>query len=57
MLLNFPGFVRSANFLAVDDCNMDEHLESSWCLVYYQVSGNPGIAGYSHRLDIYLGDV
>ena len=31
-------------FLTVDDCNMDEHLESSWRLVYYQVSGEPGIA-------------
>ena len=24
---------------------MDERLESSWRLVYYQVSGEPGIAG------------
>jgi len=31
-------------FLAVDYYNMDEHLESSWRLVYYQVSGEPGIA-------------
>ena len=31
-------------FLTVDDCNMDERLESSWRLVYYQVSGEPEIA-------------
>ena len=35
------------NFLTVDDYNMDEHLESFWCLVYYQVSGEPGTAGCS----------
>ena len=34
-------------FLTIDDCNMDECLESSWDLVYYQVSGEPGIARYS----------
>ena len=33
---------------------MDEHLESSWRLVYYQVSGEPGIARCSHQSDIYL---
>ena len=33
------------NFLTIDDCNMDERLESSWRLVYYQVSGEPGITG------------
>ena len=27
----------------VDGSNMDEHLESSWCLVYYRVSGDPRI--------------
>ena len=32
-------------FLTVDDCSMDERLESSWRLVYYPVSGEPGIAG------------
>ena len=42
--------------LTVDDCNMDERLESSWCLVYYQVSGEPGIAGCSRRSDIYFGE-
>ena len=39
-------------FLTVDDCNMDERLESSWRLVYYQVSGEPEIARCSRRLDI-----
>ena len=29
-------------FLTVDYCNMDERLESSWHLVYYQVSGKLG---------------
>ena len=43
-------------FLTVDDCNMDERLESLWLLVYYQVSGEPGIGHYSHRSDIYLGE-
>ena len=39
------------NFLTVDDCNTDKFLESSWDLVYYQVSGEPGIAGCSFRSD------
>ena len=43
-------------FLTVDDCNMDKRLESLWLLVYYQVSGEPGIARCSHRSDIYLGE-
>ena len=43
-------------FLTVDNCNMDEHLESSWCLVYYKVSGEPGITGYGRRSDIYFGE-
>ena len=43
-------------FLTVDGCNVDEHLASSWRLLYYQVSGEPGIAGCSRRLDIYLGE-
>ena len=42
--------------LTVDDCNMDECLESLWLLVYYQVSGEPGIARCSHRSDIYPGE-
>ena len=42
------------NFLTVDDCNMDECLETCWRLVYYQVSGEQGIARCSRRLDIYL---
>jgi len=33
---------------------MDECLESSWRLVYYQVSGEQGIAGCSRQSDIYL---
>ena len=44
-------------FLTVDDCSMDKHLESSWRLVDYQVSGEPGIAGCSCRSDIYLGRI
>ena len=43
-------------FLTVDDSSMDERLESSWRLVYYQVRGEPGIAGCSRRSDIYLGE-
>ena len=56
-IVNFLQF-RSIReiFLAVDSCNMDERLESSWHLVYYQVSGEPGIAGCSRRSDIYLGE-
>ena len=40
-------------FLTVDDSNMDERLEISWRLVYYQVSGEPGIASCCCRSDIY----
>ena len=40
-------FLRSRSireiFLTVDNCNIDKRLESSWRLVYYQVSGEPGI--------------
>ena len=43
-------------FLTVDDCNMDKCLESSWRLVYYQVSGERGIPGCSVQSDIYLGE-
>ena len=43
-------------FLKVDDCNMNKRLENSWRLVYYQLSGEPGITGCSHRSDIYLGE-
>ena len=53
---NFRVKNNSQNFLTVDDCSMDERLESSWRLVYYQVSGEPGITGCSHQLDIYLGE-
>ena len=49
-------FLRSRSihekFLTVDDYNVDERLESSWCLVYYQVLGESGIAGCSRRSDI-----
>ena len=48
-------FVWSTKFfLTVDNCNVDERSESSWRLVYYQVSGKPGIAGCSRRSDTYL---
>ena len=40
-------------FLAVADYNMDKRLESSYRLVYYRVSGEPGIAGCSRRSGIY----
>ena len=43
-------------FLMVDDYNMDECLESFYHLVYYQVSGEPGIAGCSSQSDIYPGE-
>ena len=43
-------------FLTIENCNMDERLESLWLLVYYQVSGEPGIARCSHQSDIYLGE-
>ena len=35
---------------------MDEGLESLWLLVYYQVSGEPGIVHCSPQSDIYLGE-
>ena len=52
--VNFSRF-RSIReiFLTIDGCNMDELLESSWHLVYYQVSGEQGIACCSRRPDIY----
>ena len=34
-------------FLTVDDYSVDERLESFQCLVYYQVSGEPGIVTQS----------
>ena len=40
-------------FFSGCDYNMDERLESSYRLVYYRVSGEPGIAGCSRRSDIY----
>ena len=44
-------------FLTVGSYNMDELLESSCHLVFYQVSGEPCITGCSRQLDIYLGGV
>jgi len=40
----------------IDDYNMDERMESSCRLLYYRVSGEPGIAGCSRRSDIYPGE-
>ena len=49
-------------FLMVDSYIMDKHMEHSYCLVYYQVSGELVITGCnavavrsSHRSDVYLG--
>ena len=54
-LLKFLRFCSILKiFLAVDDWNMDKLLENSWSLVYYQVSGEPGITGCSFWSDIYL---
>ena len=33
------------NFIMVDNCNMEERLESSLRFIYYQASGDPRIAG------------
>ena len=41
--VKFLQFHSICEFLEVDDCNMDERLQS---FVYYQVSEEPGIAGY-----------
>ena len=46
MVLNFYGSVQSAKFLMVDNYSMDECLDSFEHLVFYQVSGEPRIAGY-----------
>ena len=43
-------------FLTIDDHNMDKRLESSYRFVYYRVSGEPGITGCSHQLEIYPGE-
>ena len=43
--------------LTVGDYNMDKRLESSWRLVYYRVSGEPGIAGCSRQSNIYPVDL
>ena len=52
----FSQFCSIRKILTVDSCNMNERLESSRHLVYYQISGEPGIAHCSLRSDIYLGD-
>ena len=44
-------------FLTVDDCNMDKCLENSQHLIYYQVSGEVGIAGCSRHRTFTLGGV
>ena len=55
VLINFCGFCSiRKNFLTVNGYNMDQHLESSERLVYYQVTGEPGIADCSRRSDIYI---
>ena len=55
-LVKFSQFCSIREFfLMVADYNMDEHLESSYRLVYYLVSEEPGIAGCSCRSDIYPG--
>ena len=50
----FLHLSREEFLLTVDCCNTEEHLESSWRLVYYQVSGEPRIARCSCQSDIYL---
>ena len=56
-VVKFLRFCSIREFLLmVDDYNMDERLESSYHLVYYWVSGEPGITGCSRQLDIYPGE-
>ena len=50
----FLLFCSIRKILTVNGYNMDEHLESSERLVYYQVTGEPGIAGCSRQSDIYI---
>ena len=45
-------FLSICKILTVDSCNMDECLESS--LAFSLPLGQPGVAGSSHRSDIYL---
>ena len=42
-LINFCGLICEI-FLAVDGYIIEKHLERSYRLVYYQVSGDPAIA-------------
>ena len=45
-------------FLTVNSYYIDEHLENSWRLVYYQVAGEPGIADCSRQYRTFTsGDV
>ena len=66
MLICFRSFFDPQKFLTVDDYNMDECLEHLVFYqvsgVYYQVPGEPGVAGCnavavrsSCKSDIYLG--
>ena len=55
VLLKFTWFHSICEiFITVDNCNMEERLESSLRFVYYQASGDPRIAGCSCWSDIYL---
>ena len=53
-VVKFSQFRSIRKILTADGYNMDECVESSWRLVYYQVSEEPGIAHCSRRLDIYI---
>ena len=59
MLINFRSLFDPQNL--VDGYIMDKHLDRAQHLVYYQVSGEPGIAGCnavavwsSRRSDVYF---
>ena len=57
-VVKFSGFHSIRNFfLTIDDCNTDKLLKSFWHLLYYQVSGEPGIAGCSFDLRFTPGNV
>ena len=43
MVVKFSRFHSIHESLTVEDYNLDEYQESCQCLVYYQVSGEPGI--------------
>ena len=45
----YSRFLLVCKFFSMVDCyNMDEHLECSYHLIYYQVSGELGITGCRH---------